>query len=78
MPGPVRLTEVPNQAEYGTPRFPTRYKCRQFHAFLDESVVALKLPEVAPTFRYSHRYGIVGRLGRQVVLWADATSTQLP
>ena len=78
MLGPLRLTEVPNQAEYGSSRFPTRYKCHQFHAFLDESAVALKLPEVAPAIRYSHRYGIVGRLGRQAVLLADATSTQLP
>jgi hypothetical protein len=74
MPGPVRLTEVPNQAEYGSPRFPTRYKCHQFHASLDEFAVALKLLEVARAIRYSRRYGIVGQPGRQVVLSADPTS----
>jgi hypothetical protein len=77
MPGPLRLTEVPNQAEYGSPRFPTRYKCHQFHAFLDESVVSLKLLKVVPAIRYPHRYGTVGRLGRQVVPLAGAPLTLL-
>ena len=73
MLGPLRLTEVPNQAGYGSRRFPTRYKCHQFLAFLDEFAVALNLLEVARAIRYSRRYGIVGRPGQQVVLSADAT-----
>jgi hypothetical protein len=78
MLGSLHLAEGLNQAGYGSPRFLIRYKCHQFRAFLDEFAVALKLLEVARAIRYWLHYGSVGRLGRQVALLADASSSQLP
>jgi hypothetical protein len=78
MPGRWHPTVGPDREECGNLRFPAQYKCRRFHASHDGSELALSLPEEAPATRYSHRYGIAGRPGRQVALLADASLTTPP